>query len=47
MNRFGPSRTCECGRELDGGEMCPDCDRDEINRLLEQMEEERREVHEA
>ena len=31
MNRWGPSRTCDCGRVLDGGELCPECDEEEIS----------------
>ena len=46
MNRYGPSEVCIwCGREKAYGEPCP-CNQDEINRLEEQQEEERREVKE-
>jgi hypothetical protein len=41
MNRWGMSRECGCGRTLDGGELCPDCDEEEINRQLNNLEDER------
>lgn len=30
-----------CGRTLDGGELCEDCEADEINWQLNQLEDER------
>jgi hypothetical protein len=40
MNRWGMSRECDCGLTLDGGELCPDCDIDEIHFQLNMIEDE-------
>ena len=42
MNRFGPSRACKCGKELDGGELCAECDEEEIA-FQEMIQEDMRE----
>jgi hypothetical protein len=41
MNRWGMSRECDCGRTLDGGELCPECDAEEINWQLNMLEDEK------